>query len=85
MTASLRRYGPWADDLPDAERSAQFRELHALAYLIVGRAHPLVAALRDAANDAGCAEKVWHLLGAVPARQQRHVVCTLATLREAPR
>ncbi len=84
MTAPVR-YGPWANDIPEAERAARFRELHALAYLILGRAHPLVTSLRGAAYDPGSAEEAWHLLGAVPARQQRRILCTLATLREAPR
>jgi hypothetical protein len=79
------RYGPWADGITAEERAARFRELHALALLLLGQDHPVVRQLRTAASDADTATAAWRELRALPSRLQRRLLCTYARLRDAPR
>jgi hypothetical protein len=85
LSSGTGRYGPWADGISLEERVARFRELHALALLILGQRHPLVARLRDASIDSGVAEAAWGEMHALPTRLQRRLLCTYARLRDAPR
>jgi hypothetical protein len=78
-------YGPWKSDITVAERSARFREMHAIARLIVGPTHPLVMGLREAASNPDAAEGVRQLLDALPSRLHRRLLCTYAALWDAPK
>jgi hypothetical protein len=84
LSSGTGRYGPWAAGIAPEERAARFRELHALAMLILGREHPLVAQLRDAPRGADGAAAAWRELHELPSRLQRRLLCTYARL-DAPR
>jgi hypothetical protein len=73
-------FGPWCDDIGEAERLARLREMRVLAYLLAPKS-PLVAALKaaetgdQAALDAALAE-----LNRLPALARRRILATYAAL-----
>jgi hypothetical protein len=73
-------FGPWRDDIGEAERLARLREMRVLAYLLAPKS-PLVVALKaaetgdQAALDAALAE-----LDRLPALARRRILATYAAL-----
>jgi hypothetical protein len=59
-------FGPWASELPEAERLAHWRALRAAAMLLVGGSHPLVATLCAAEIDAEAAHRAFDELMQLP-------------------
>ncbi len=78
-------FGPFAPDLPEPERLAGFRELRALAFLLLGGAHPLVTRLAEAETDAGAAADALSLLDRLPPLPMRRLLSTWMALRRGAR
>jgi hypothetical protein len=76
------RIGPWADDLPPAERLARFRSLRALCQLFCGPDHRLVSALRRAEDDPGdaAAAEAWAELMGLPSIRRRRILANMGEL-----
>jgi hypothetical protein len=79
-------FGPWSPDIDPVERTAQLRSLAALAAVLVGSHHPLVAELRKAETDPDAAERALALLDGLPSLTRRRLITTFGaiTFRPAP-
>jgi len=84
VTGAPARFGPWADNLSDAERLARWRGLRAAAFLLVGPSHPFVETLRRAETDADAAQRALIELEALPPLPQRRLLSVLIRLQEVP-
>lgn len=73
-------FGPWREGIGAAERVARLRELAAIACLVVGPAHPFVAALRTAEGDETAAPAALRELDALPALKRRHILAACCNL-----
>lgn len=71
---SAADFGPWRPDIPEHERVAGLRVLRALALVILGARHPLVAALRDAEGSPKCSSDAQQMLDALPALKMRKIL-----------
>ena len=86
MTLVRGGFGPWADGIPAEERAARFRELRALASLLLWRDDHLVDLLGAAASgDPQAAAEAWRELHALPSRRLRRLLCSFASLGMAPK
>lgn len=84
--SSINEYGPWATGITADERAARFRELRALAYLLLWQENQLVDLLGAAAHgDPDAAEAAWREMHALPARRLRRLLCSFASLGGAPK
>lgn len=77
-------FGPWRPGLPEGERVARIREVAAVACLIVGRSHPLVAALRSAETDTAKSAAALEQFDALPALKRRHILAACCNLGWRP-
>jgi len=82
--ASAANFGPWADNLSDAERLARWRGLRAAAFLLVGGSHPIIETLRVAETDANAARRALGELDALPPLPRRRLLSVLIRLQEVP-
>jgi hypothetical protein len=81
MSALPRRFRPWAPDLPDDERRSRFREMRALASLLLWKDDRLVALLGRVANgDPEASEAAWDVMHALPSRRARRLLASFASL-----
>ena len=79
--APARRFGPWADDLDQAERLARLRSLRALARVLAGpRADDLVALLAQAETDDTVLPAAADALDALAPLDMRKVLASYAAL-----
>lgn len=83
MTSIIGGFGPWAEGIPAEERAARYRELRALASLLLWRENRLVDLLGKAASDPEAAEAAWREMHALPSRRLRRLLCSFASLGEA--
>jgi len=72
-------WGPWAPNIPPAERVARFRALRALVRVLTGPG-PLVVALARAETDPAAADEAAALLSRLPSLSRRRVLATYAAL-----
>jgi len=74
-------FGPWRPDLDECERRARWRELRALAFLIVGPRHRLTSLLRRAERGSDrAARAAWELLAELEPLKQRRLLSLYAEL-----
>src|SRR5260370_39116737 len=73
-------FGTWSPNIDPVERVAQFRSLAALAALLIGSGHPLIAELRAAEIDRNAAERALALLEALPSLTRRRLISTFAAI-----
>jgi hypothetical protein len=85
MTGPAAPFGPWSPRVDPVERIAQFRSLAALAAVLVGSAHPLVAELRAAETDRDAAERALKLLDGMPSLTRRRLIATFGAIMFRPR
>jgi hypothetical protein len=84
VTALAAPFGPWSPGIAQAERIAQLRSLAALAAVLVGSGHQLVAELRAAETDRDAAERALALLDALPRLTQRRLIATFGAITFRP-
>ena len=73
-------FGPWARDIPQAERCARLRAMQALA-LVLARPHTeFVVALRRAESDPASLPQALELLERLPAVTRRRLLATYGVL-----
>lgn len=81
MIAPGDRYGPWADQIDDAERRARLRGLRAIVRLQLGpRGQHLAAELARAESNAVALEYALAALNSLGAIDRRHVLASYAAL-----
>jgi hypothetical protein len=85
VTGPATPFGPWSPGVAPVERTAQSRSLAALAAVLVGSGHPLVAELRAAETDRDAAERALALLDALPGLTRRRLVATFGVVTYRPR
>jgi hypothetical protein len=85
VTGASANFGPWADNLSDAERLARWRGLRAAAFLLLGSSHPFIQTLRQAESDAAAARRALAELEALPALPRRRLLACLLRLQEPSR
>jgi len=78
-------FGPWANNLSDAERLARWRGLRAAAFLLLGSAHPFIETLRRAETDPDAARCALAELEALPPLPRRRLLSMLMRLQEPSR
>jgi hypothetical protein len=76
-----RRYGPWAPELAPTEMAARFRELRALASLLLWREDEFLDLLNQASvGDVEAADAAWRVMHELPARRVRRLLTSFAAL-----
>ena len=64
----------------EPERSARLRELRLASLLLLGRAHPLTAAVATALTDPAALVAALDALDALPALPRRRLLATIAAI-----
>ena len=84
MIAKPDRWGPFREDIDDAERRACLRGLRATARLLVGpRAADLCRLLAQAETDPAALESACRALNALAATDRRQILASYAALARA--
>jgi hypothetical protein len=79
------RFGPWADDITDAERRARLRCMRGLVRLLCGpRGRDLTDALAKAERDTAALAQASRELARLAPTDRRHVLATFAALHRQP-
>ena len=78
------RFGPWADDLDEAERRARLRSMRALTRVLCGpRGIELAAHLARAEHDPTALLAAHGALYRLPSRDRREVLTSYSALAHA--
>ena len=85
--AEVRRgFGPWTEDLTEAERLARLRSMRALATVFLGPNHEFTSTLAAAENDPAAARRALEDLDRLAALPRRRILAVYAEIaRQQPR
>ena len=67
-------FGPWQSGISETERIARLRCLRAIGHLLVGKAAPLLDALRSAEADPSARDAAAVALETLPALSRRRIL-----------
>lgn len=84
MILPIDRWGPFADDISNAERLARLRSLRAITHLCAGpRGNRLADELRRAEYDVSCLPAALAEIDALAALDRRQVLASFARLHRS--
>jgi hypothetical protein len=72
----ILQYGPWSSTCGHEERCRQLRCMAAIAYMLLGPAHPLWRACRAGEADAMAFLEAQDLVEALPSLHRRRLLAT---------